>query len=354
VVASIDESAVEEFMHRVIGYVTGSAVCYGIWLGDELGLYRVLADSGAASAADLAAGTGCNPRLVREWLDGQVAAGLIDRDATADTYELSDVAAMALADENSPIFTARAMNTVGAFYADGDRVTTAFRGNGAMSWADHDPRLFKGTEWLFRTGYRAYLPGWIAALDGVQQKLEAGASVADVGCGHGASVVVMADTFPNSRFSGFDFHRPSIETARSRAADAGVADRSSFDVATAKDYPGSYDLICFFDCLHDMGDPVGIARYAREHLDPDGTVLLVEPFALDDHERNLTGNPMAALFYHASSAICAPNSLSQDVGAALGAQAGEARLRKVFQDAGYTRFRKAAETPLNLILEARP
>ena len=188
---------------------------------------------------------------------------------------------MALADENSPVFTARAMNTIGAFYADADKVAAAFHGDGAMSWADHDPRLFSGTEWLFRTGYRAYLPDWIASLDGVQSKLESGAAVADVGCGHGASVVVMASAFPNSRFWGFDFHEPSVRTARSRAADAGVSDRSSFEVATAKDYPGSYDLICFFDCLHDMGDPVGIARYAREHLEPGGTVLLVEPFAID-------------------------------------------------------------------------
>ena len=354
VAASVDESVVEEFMHRVMGFVTGSAVCYGIWLGDELGLYRVLAETGPASAADVAAKAGCNPRLVREWLDGQTASGLIDRNAAADTYELSDAAAMALADENSPVFTARAMNAVGSLYADVEKVTSAFRGNGALGWRDHDPRLFRGTEWLFRTGYRAYLPDWIAALDGVQQKLEQGAQVADVGCGHGASVVVMAGTFPNSQFWGFDFHGPSIETARSRAADAGVSGRTSFEITTAKDYPGSYDLVCFFDCLHDMGDPVGIARYAREHLEPDGTVLLVEPFALDDHERNLTGNPVAPLFYHASSAICAPNSLSQDVGAALGAQAGQARLRQVFDQAGYTRFRKAAETPLNLILEARP
>ena len=341
-------------MNRLMGFMTGSMVCYGIWLGDELGLYRVLAEDGPAEAAEVAARAKCNPRLVREWLDGQAACGLITYDAATGTYGLSAEAVLTLADDASPVFTARAMNTIGSFYADMDKVTSAFRSNGALSWADHDPRLFAGTEWMFRTGYRTYLPAWIAALDGVQDKLEAGARVADVGCGHGASVVVMASTFPNSRFWGFDFHQPSIATARIRAEEAGVSGQTAFEAAPADGYSGTFDLICFFDCLHDMGDPVGAARHAREHLAPGGTVLLVEPFALDDHRENLTANPMAALCYHASSAICTPNSLSQDVGAALGAQAGEARLREVFEKAGYTRFRRAAQTPLNLILEARP
>ena len=338
----------------MIGFMTGSAVCYGIWLGDELGLYRVLADGGPASAAEVAARAGCNPRLVADWLDGQAASGLISYDPATDAYHLSGEAIMALADDSSPVFTARAMNAVGAFYADMDKLASAFRSDGALSWADHDPRLFDGTEWLFRTGYRAYLPQWIAALEGVQAKLEAGARVADIGCGHGASVVVMAEQFPASQVWGFDFHAPSIATARKRGEEAGVSGRVTFEVATATGYPGSYDLICFFDCLHDMGDPAGAARYAREHLEPGGTVLLVEPFALDDRQDNLTANPMAALFYHASSAVCLPNSLSQEPGTALGAQAGEGRLRQVFEQAGYTHFRRAAETPLNMILEARP
>jgi SAM-dependent methyltransferase len=354
VTAGVDEARLEQFMDRMIGFMTGAAVCHGIWLGDELGLYRTMAAAGPATAAEIAAGAGCNPRLVTEWLDGQAASGLVSYDAAADSYGLSGEAIMALADDGSPVFTARAMNAIGSLYADIDELTAAFRGTGAMSWADHDPRLFEGTEWLFRTGYRAYLPDWIAALDGVQGKLEAGARVADVGCGHGASVVVMADAFPNSRFSGFDFHQPSIATARTRAEQAGVTGRATFDVAAADGYPGRFDLICFFDCLHDMGDPAGAARYAREHLEPGGTVLLVEPFALDDHQANLTSNPMAALFYHASSAVCSPNSLSQEPGAALGAQAGEARLRRVFEQAGYTRFRLATQTPMNLVLEARP
>jgi 2-polyprenyl-3-methyl-5-hydroxy-6-metoxy-1,4-benzoquinol methylase len=352
--ASVDESAVEEFMHRVVGFMTGSAVCYGIWLGDELGLYQKMAATGPASAAEIAGAARCNQRLVQEWLDGQAASGLVEYDAPARTYALSRAAVLALADEDSPVFAARAMNAVGSFYADIDKVTAAFRGDGALSWPDHDPRLFQGTEWLFRPGYRANLPDWIAALDGVEPKLQAGAQVADVGCGHGASVIALASAFPASRFWGFDYHQASVDTARARAAAAGVSEQTTFQVAAATDYPGSYSLICFFDCLHDMGDPVGIARHAREHLDPGGTVLLVEPFALDDRTENLASNPVAPLFYHASSAICTPNSLSQDVGTALGAQAGPSKLGQVFADAGYSRFRQAAQTPLNLILEARP
>ena len=223
-----------------------------------------------------------------------------------------------------------------------------------MSWRDHNQCLFRGTEWFFRPGYRAFLTStWIPALEGVEQKLRNGARVADVGCGHGASVVVMASAYPESTVHGFDFHPASIETARSRADEAGVSDRTEFSVANAKGYTGSYDLICFFDCLHDMGDPVGIARYARDHLEPGGTVLLVEPMALDGRSTNIAENPLAALFYAASSTICTPNSLSQEVGLGLGAQAGEARLRQVFEEAGYSHFRRATETPLNIIIEAR-
>jgi SAM-dependent methyltransferase len=351
----VDEARLEQFMGRMVGYMTGGAACLGIWLGDELGLYRALAAGGRLSADQLAEQAGCNARLVREWLDGQTAAGLIDYDAAADVYAMSPEAVMALADDTSPVFTARGMNAVASMFNDIDKIKTAFRGDGGLAWGDHDPCLFKGTEWFFRTGYRAHLPSvWIPALDGVQAKLEAGARVADVGCGHGASVVVMADAYPNSRFWGFDYHEPSIEIARERAADADVADRTTFEIAGAKEYAGSYDLICFFDCLHDMGDPVGTAAYAREHLSPDGTVLLVEPFALDGREANIAGNPMAALMYTASTVVCTPNSLSQEVGLGLGNQAGEARLRAVFEEAGYSHFRRATETPLNLILEAKP
>ena len=352
---AIDEAKLEQFMGQMVGHMTGAAACLSIWLGDELGLYRTLARGGARSAEDLAADSGCNPRLVREWLDGQTAAGLVQYDPDADRYSLSAEAAMALADDSSPVFTARAMNALGSMFMDVEKLTAAFRGDGALAWGDHHPCLFSGTEWFFRTGYRAHLPAeWIPALEGVEDKLKDGARVADVGCGHGASVMVMADAYPNSRFSGFDYHAPSIDTARERAQEAGVSERTTFEVAGAKEYSGEYDLICFFDCLHDMGDPVGVAAYAREHLQADGAVLLVEPFALSDRKQNLQGNPMAALLYTASTVVCTPNSLSQEVGLGLGAQAGEAKLGEVFGEAGFSSFRKASETPLNLILEARP
>jgi 2-polyprenyl-3-methyl-5-hydroxy-6-metoxy-1,4-benzoquinol methylase len=351
---TVDEERLEQFMGTMVGYMTGTALCFSVWLGDELGLYRTMAGSGAMSVDDVASKSKCNPRLTREWLDAQAAGGLVSYDTANDTYELGEEAAMALADDQSPAFVARAMNAFGSMFIDMEKVREAFRGDGGLSWKDHHPCLFSGTEWFFRTGYRAMLATtWIPALDGVTEKLERGARVADVGCGHGASVVVMADAFPNSTMTGFDFHGPSIATARKRAADAGVADRTRFEVATAKDYPGTYDLICFFDCLHDMGDPVGISSYAREHLEPDGTVLLVEPFAIDGRAKNMTENPMAALLYAASSSICTPNSLSQEVGLGLGAQAGEERLRRVFEEAGFTHFRRATETPLNMILEAK-
>ncbi len=350
----IDQGKLEAFMGKMVGHMTGGAICYSIWLGDELGLYRELTNSGPSTADSVALKTGCNPRLVREWLDSQAASGLVDYDAAADTYLLGPEAAMALADDSSPVFVARAMATLGSMYFDLETTAKAFRGNGAISWGDHHPCLFRGTEWFFRTGYRAHLTTtWIPALDGVEAKLKAGARVADVGCGHGASVVVMASAYPASTFVGFDFHAPSIETCRTRAREAGVGGRASFEVATAKSYAGEFDLICFFDCLHDMGDPVGAARHAREHLREGGTVLLVEPFALDGRPTNIAGNPMAALMYVASTCVCTPNSLSQEVGLALGAQAGEARLREVFKEAGFSHFRRAAQTPTNLIIEAR-
>ena len=351
---NVDPAKLEVFMGKMIGHMTGSTLCYSIWLGDELGLYRELAGTGPRQADSVAAKTGCNARLVREWLDAQAAGGLVAYDSATDTYELSLEAVLALADDGSPVFVARAMNAVGSMFLDVQKVAAAFRGSGALAWGEHHPCLFCGTEWFFRTGYRTYLATqWIPALDGVEAKLRTGATVADVGCGHGASVVAMAAAYPNSTFCGFDFHAPSVETASRRAAEAGVGGRARFEVATATGYPGLFDLICFFDCLHDMGDPVGAARHARERLAPGGTVLLVEPFALDGRPRNIAENPMAAMMYVASSSICAPNSLSQEVGLALGAQAGEARLRQVFADAGFTHFRRAAQTPMNLILEAR-
>ena len=351
----VDQAALEQFMGQLIGTLTGGMMCFSILLGDELGLYRLMAETGPVTAEDLAGKAGCNTRLVQEWLDGQAANGIANRLGDDGRYELKPEAIWPLADESSPVFVARGINVLASIFSDLGKIADTFRSGGAMAWGEHDACLFKGTEWFFRTGYRAHLPAeWIPALDGVEDKLRAGARVADIGCGHGASAIVMADAYPASQIFGFDFHGPSVETARQRAEEAGVADRTTFELADAKGYDGTFDLICFFDCLHDMGDPVGSARYAREHLASDGTVLLVEPFALDERSTNLAENPMASLFYAASSAVCLPNSLSQEVGLGLGAQAGEARLRAVFEEAGFTRFRRAAETPINLILEARP
>ena len=351
----VDQAALEQFMGKLIGTMTGGMMCFSILLGDELGLYRLMAEAGPLTAGELAGKAGCNARLVQEWLDGQAAGGIVTRLGDDARYELVPEAIWPLADDSSPVFVARGLNVLASMYSDMGKIADTFRGGGAMAWGEHHPCLFKGTEWFFRTGYRAHLPAeWIPALDGVDDKLRNGARVADIGCGHGASAIVMADAYPASQIWGFDYHGPSVETARQRAEEAGVGDRTTFEVADAKSYDGTFDLICFFDCLHDMGDPVGIARYAREHLDPDGTVLLVEPFAIDDPAQNLAENPFAALFYGASSAICLPNSLSQEVALGLGAQAGESRLRSVFEEAGFTRFRRAAETPINLILEARP
>jgi SAM-dependent methyltransferase len=322
-----------------------------VLIGDELGLYKAMADGQPASAEDVAKRSGCHPRLVREWLDANAAAGYVE--ATNGSYRLPPEQAMALANEDSPVFVAPGQSVVAACFMDLEPLIAAFRGTGAFPWGEHHHRMFHGVEKFFRPGYQANLTTtWLPALDGVVAKLQAGAKVADVGCGHGASTVIMAKTYPASRFFGFDFHAPSIEVARKRAVEAGVGGRVTFTTATAQGYAErGFDLICFFDCLHDMGDPVGAARHAHKALKDDGTVLLVEPFAGDSLAANST--PVGRLYYAASTMVCTPNSLSQEVGLALGAQAGEARLRAVFAEAGFHRFRRATETPFNLILEAR-
>jgi ubiquinone/menaquinone biosynthesis C-methylase UbiE len=268
-------------------------------------------------------------------------------------FRLPPEQAMALADEDSPVYIAGGAVVLASMYLDKDKLVAAMRGDGGLPWGDHHPCLFHGTERFFRPGYRANLVSqWLPALEGVVARLEQGAKVADVGCGHGASTVILAQAFPKSTIHGFDYHGPSIEQARQRAAQAQVAARTHFAPASASEFPGDdFDLVCFFDCLHDMGDPVGAARHAHAALKPGGTVLLVEPFANDRLDDNL--NPVGRLFYAASTCICTPNSLSQKVGLALGAQAGERRLRQVFKEAGFEHFRRATETPFNLILEAR-
>jgi SAM-dependent methyltransferase len=347
----MNEARLQEFMGRLVVDMGGAAVMANVILGEELGLYRAMADGTPMTPEELARRTGCNARLLREWLSAQAASGYVEHEA--GRFRLPPEQALALADEDSPVYVAGGAMVLASLYMDKDKLVAAMRGNGALSWADHHPCLFKGTERFFRPGYRANLvSNWLPALDGVVQRLEQGAKVADIGCGHGASTIVLAQAYPNSSFYGFDFHEPSIEQARQRAAAAGVEKRTSFAKASAKEFPGQdFDLVCFFDCLHDMGDPVGAARRAHAALKPGGTVLLVEPFANDDLEQNL--NPVGRLFYAASTCVCTPNSLSQEVGLGLGAQAGEKRLRHVFMEAGFRQFRRATETPFNLVLEAR-
>jgi SAM-dependent methyltransferase len=347
----MDESKLMAFMGQLVTDMGGAAMMASVAVGEELGLYRAMADGNPVTADALAAETGCHPRLVLEWLNAQVASGYVEWDG--DRYRLPEEQALALAVEDSPVYVAGGAVVLATLFLDKDKQVAAMRGDGAISWGDHHPCLFSGTERFFRPGYRAHLVStWLPALEGVTAKLEAGASVADVGCGHGASTIILADAYPNSRFTGLDFHAASIDVAQGRAKEAGVAERVTFRQSDATSYEESgFDLVCFFDCLHDMGDPVGAARHARGALVEDGTVLLVEPFAGDGLEDNC--NPVGRMYYAASTFICTPNSLSQDVGRALGAQAGEARLREVFTEAGFTRFRRATETPFNLILEAR-
>jgi SAM-dependent methyltransferase len=349
----MNEDKLMGLVHQAVGdfgsILTGALVV----LGDRLGLYRHLADAGRPlTSAELAAAAGCAERYVREWLNGQAASGYVTY--VDGRYALNEEQATTFTDESSPACVIGGFQAMLAATRAIDRLTVLFRTGDGLGWHEHHDDLFRGTERFFRPGYLANLTtSWIPALEGVEDKLRRGAKVADVGCGHGASTIIMARTFPESAFTGFDYHAPSIDAARKAAAEAGVDDRVSFEVAPAKEYPGTrYDLVAFFDCLHDMGDPAGAARHVLSSLAPDGTWLIVEPFANDDTAGNL--NPIGRVFYSVSTLVCTPASLSQEVGTALGAQAGETRLRDVVTAAGFTRFRRAAETPFNLVLEARP
>ena len=350
----IDEAKLEAFMGRAVTDMGAIISAPLMVIGEKLGLYKAMAGAGPLSSQEVAERSGAAERNVREWLRNQAAGGYVTYDPESDRYTLPDEQALALADEDSPFYILGVYESIASLYADEDQILEAFRSGGGMGWHEHDHRLFRGTERFFRPGYRAHLvTEWIPALEGVQAKLDRGAKVADVGCGHGASTVIMAKAFPNSEFFGFDYHDASIQRARTAAQEAGVGDRITFEVASAKDYPdGGYDLVCVFDCLHDMGDPVGASAHVLETLDSDGTWMIVEPFANDRVEENL--NPVGRVFYGASTVICTPASLAQEVGLALGAQAGEAQLTDVLKQGGFTRVRRATETPFNLILEARP
>ncbi|MFL5924619.1 MAG: class I SAM-dependent methyltransferase [Gaiellaceae bacterium] len=350
----IDGQKLEQFVFKAVDEVGATLNAALVVMGDRLGLYRALAEAGPLAPAQLAERTGTAERYVREWLNAQAAGSYVEYDAATGLYALPPEHAVALTDESSPAYLPGFFQLALGSVTDYEHITEAARNGGGFGWGDHGHDVLEGCERFFRPGYHANLVGtWLPALDGVVEKLERGARVADVGCGHGASTVLMATAFPNSTFVGSDYHEGSIATARARAEAAGVADRVSFEVAPAAGYPGEgFDLVTMFDCLHDMGDPVGAARRVRELVAADGTWLIVEPMAGDRVEDNL--NPVGRAYYGFSTLLCTPASLSQEVGLALGAQAGEARIREVVETAGFTRFRRVAETPFNLVFEARP
>jgi 2-polyprenyl-3-methyl-5-hydroxy-6-metoxy-1,4-benzoquinol methylase len=343
-----------QFVFRAVDEVGATLNAALVVMGDKLGLYRALAGSGGLSPAELAARTGTAERYVREWLNAQAAGGFVAYDADSGRYSLEPEQAVALTDADSPAYLPGFFQIAVGSVLDSPRITDVARSGDGVGWHEHVHDVHEGCERFFRPGYNANLiGGWLPALDGVVDKLERGARVADVGCGHGASTILMAQAFPNSTFAGSDYHTGSIETARARAAEAGVADRVHFAAEPAAGYTGGpYDLVTMFDCLHDMGDPVGAARHVLGTLAADGTWMIVEPNAGDRVEDNL--NPVGRAYYGFSTLLCTPASLSQEVGLALGAQAGEARIRDVVETAGFTRFRRAAETPFNLVFEARP
>ena len=350
---AVNPDKLNEFLGKAIVDFGATFHAALIRIGDKLGLYKALA-TGPQTPAELAKKTGTAERYVREWLSSQAAGGYVTYDSKSGKFSLSEEQAFALADENSPAFLPGAFQCALAAVKAEEKVAERFKTGKGLGWHEHHPELFVGTERFFRPGYAANLiTSWIPALEGVDEKLKKGARVADVGCGLGASTILMAKSYPKSEFVGFDYHDKSIQTAKKRAKDAGVAERIKFQVAKAKSYPGKdYDFVTFFDCLHDMGDPAGASSHVRKSLKKDGTWMIVEPFAGDKLEDNL--HPIGRAFYGASTLLCTPASLSQEVGLALGAQAGEKRLREVVSSGGFTRFRRATQTPFNLIFEARP
>ncbi len=351
---AVDMDKLHEFLGKAI--VDSGATFHAalVRIGDKLGLYKALAAGGPQTPAELAQRTGTSERYVREWLCCQAAGGYVSYASANGKFYLTEEQAFALADENSPAFLPGAFQVALAATKAEEQIEKRFRTGEGMGWHEHHPEVFVGTERFFRPGYAAnLLSAWIPALEGVHEKLKSGGRVADVGCGLGASTILMAKAYPESEFIGFDYHEKSIETAKQRAKEAGVGDRIRFEVAMAKNFPGKeYDFVTFFDCLHDMGDPAGAASHVRSTLKKDGTWMIVEPFAGDRPEENF--NPIGRAFYGASTLLCTPASLSQEVGLALGAQAGAKRLREVVTSGGFTQFRRATQTPFNLIFEARP
>lgn len=351
--AAIDGEKLKTFVGRMLGDLGALTNAVLVHVGDQLGFYKALQKSGPTDSRALASQTGTCERLVREWLSAQAAHGYVTYDKVSERFSLSPEQAMIFADEESEFFMAGFFDVASGLFHDVPKIVNAFKSDGHLAWHEHNGCLFCGTRRIFRPAYDHHLVNdWLPALEGVVAKLQHGAVVADVGCGHGVSTILMAKAFPNSKFLGFDYHPASIDAARKAAHEAGVGERISFETSTAKDFPAKeLDLVCFFDCLHDMGDPAGAARHVFKALAPNGTWMIVEPFAHDKLEDNL--NPVGALFYAASTTVCTPASLAQEVGLALGAQAGEARLKSVIMEGGFKRVRRAAETPFNMILEAR-
>jgi ubiquinone/menaquinone biosynthesis C-methylase UbiE len=349
----MNEAKLYELLGKMVTELGAAWTGASVIIGDQLGLYQALGTNGPLTSAELAQQTGTAERYVREWLATQAASGYIEYDAQAKRFYLTPEQTLVFADPDSPAIMTGGFYSLQAVYESVPHMTEAFRTGQGLGWGEHCNCLFCGTERFFGPGYRANLvSSWLPALDGVVANLQAGAKVADVGCGHGISTVLMAQAFPNSQFYGFDYHQPSIARARELAAEANLHN-VTFEVAKAKEYPGQhYDLVTFFDALHDMGDPVGAASHVRTTLKPDGVWMIVEPNAQDDLAGNL--NPVGRAFYAASTLVCVPAALSQEGGEALGAQAGETKLRQVVRDGGFTRFRRATETAFNMILEARP
>lgn len=351
---AVNHEKLNELLGKAVVDIGATVHAALVLIGEKHGLYKALAKEGPMTPAELAKRTDTEERYVTEWLASQAAGGYITYDESTRKFSLTEEQAFVLAQEDSPVYLPGAFQVALAAAKARTKMEDAFRSGAGLGWHEHDSELFHGTERFFRPGYAANLiSSWIPALNGVVQKLMEGAYVADVGCGHGSSTILMAKAFPKSKFVGFDYHPASIEIARNRAKEADVQDRVKFEVAAAKDYPGQdYDFVTFFDCLHDLGDPIGAAAHVKKTLRQDGTMMLVEPFAHDDIAQNL--NPVGRLYYCASTLICTPASRAQEVGMALGAQAGEKRLREVFAKAGFSHFRRAIETPFNLIFEAKP
>jgi ubiquinone/menaquinone biosynthesis C-methylase UbiE len=350
------QQKIEQFAGQVVTDLAAAMAGVMTNLGHKLGLYRAMAETGPVNSHELARRTGTNERSVREWLNGQVAGGYMLFDTKTNQYLLPPEHVFVLANPDSPAFLPPAFDVASSFWHDEDKILAAFRSGNGVGWHEHDCRLFTGTEAFFRNGYRAHLTQtWIPCLSGVQEQLAKGGRVADVGCGHGASVILMAQAFPKSKFVGIDYHESSIDVARERAKQAGVGDQIRFEVATPGVLASSkekFDLVCFMDSLHDMGDPLEAVWASRQAMAPDGAVLLVEPFAKDRSEENV--GPVARMYYSASACLCTQNALSQGGRYSLGAQAGPTQLLAILKEAGFQSARVAMETPFNLILEARP